>query len=729
MAAAVLSLSVLLQCAAAWLAFRLRRETSSRSWYLVCIAVGLMAIRRSITLVRVLTGASQRHLDPWAESVALLISILMVVGLALIRPLFRSMAEATSRIRRSEEHFRHLIENAEDIVTVVDSDGTILYESPAAHRLLGYGEDRRGVRIFETMHPEDHEAARCQLGEAFAAPGELRELVLRARAADGTWHTLECTGRVQPDPDGSLVAIVNSRDVTARLKLEAAAARMGRILNRSLNEIYLFDPTTLRFDLANDGALQNLGYSLAELQRLTPMDLKPEYSAETFEARIAPLRAGALRTTTIRTRHRRKDGSQYPVEVHLQLLRGDGAPVFVAVTLDLSEQERADAERHKLELQLRRAQRLESIGTLAGGIAHDFNNILTPILGYLDMAMPRVVDDEATTRHLQRANTAAERARDLVQRILTFSREMEQDRVPVGLDQVIAETLALLRSSLPSTIDIRFDAPSDVCWTVLADPTQMHQVVLNLCTNAAHAMREQGGTLEVDLATFEGRPPLSPHETVAPVGAFVRMRVRDTGSGMDARTSERIFEPFFTTKATTEGSGLGLSVVHGIVKSYGGSIAVQTEPGVGTTVDVYLPLVTEEVAAEVRPPTVIPRGRGRVLFVDDEEPIAELGRELLESLGYEVTVLFDGCSALATMREDPAAFDVVVTDETMPGMRGTDLGAALLELRADLPILLTTGFSEGITLASVRRLGFRDLVHKPYGKRELAEALDAVLSA
>jgi signal transduction histidine kinase/CheY-like chemotaxis protein len=442
---------------------------------------------------------------------------------------------------------------------------------------------------------------------------------------------------------------------------------------------------------------------------------------------LAPLRSGLRKSVTLRTRHRRRDGSEYPVELHLQFMRGDGDPIFVAIALDLTERERAEADRRSLELQLRRAQRLESIGTLASGIAHDFNNILTPIIGHLDLAMPRVMGDEAATRNLERASQAALRARDLVQRILTFSSEMEQERVPVSMHAVVRETLALLRSSLPSTVELRLEASAGEPYVVLGDATQLHQVVLNLCTNAAYAMRERGGALDMGLAFFDEIPALPKPQPVPLRGPWVRLRVRDAGSGMDAATAERVFEPFFTTKSVSEGSGLGLAVVYGIVKTHGGSIAVDTAPGRGTTMDVYLPRVMEGADATGRLPAPIPRGSEHVLFVDDEESIADLAQELLESLGYEVTVCRDAHAALRAVREDPLAFDVVITDETMPGMRGTELSAELLRVRPHLPILLSTGYSEGVTQASVRRLGIQGLLRKPYGKREMAEALAAAI--
>lgn len=401
--------------------------------------------------------------------------------------------------------------------------------------------------------------------------------------------------------------------------------------------------------------------------------------------------------------------------------RRDSQGRFVTIvnSRDITEREQAEQEARQLEVQLRRAQRLESIGTLAGGIAHDFNNILTPIVGHVDLAARRLSPTGPTMRHLAQVRRAAARASDLVQRLLTFSREVEQEQQPISPESVVIESLDLLRASIPTTIEIRthFEPGAG---TVRADPTQLQQVVFNLCTNAAHAMGARGGVLELSIDTDPGGESS---------GEWVRLVVRDDGPGMDRVTRERIFEPFFTTRAQEGGTGLGMAVVHGIVSGHGGSIEVESAPGQGCCVTLRLPRVRTAARESARTVDGVPRGRGRVLFVDDEPAIARLGAQMLRSLGYRVVEATHPMLALERFRAAPASFDAVVTDQTMPGLTGLELAEALLAERPDLPILLTTGFGDRLTGESVRDLGLQDLLPKPYGCHELGERLYAMLGS
>lgn len=378
----------------------------------------------------------------------------------------------------------------------------------------------------------------------------------------------------------------------------------------------------------------------------------------------------------------------------------------------------------KLERQLHESQKLEAIGTLAGGIAHDFNNALGIIFLCNEMALLDVKDDSKAAVNLENALQAARRARELVKQILTFCRQREHTPVTIGLIPIIKETVKLLRASLPSTIKIseRLNVPSgeDV---VLADPTQLHQVMMNLCANSAHAMKGEGGVLEVGLThvDFEASSYARPHE-LAP-GRYLRLIVSDTGKGMDRQVLERIFEPFFTTKAQGEGTGLGLSVVHGIVKSCGGAIKVYSEPGRGATFNVYLPLFQGCASAQTEPVSRIMTGNGRVLLVDDEKELAEAGRQALQYLGYEVCVKTNSMEALECFLKSPERFDLVVTDQTMPGVTGIELSKEILKIRPELPIILCTGFSESVTANEAEDSGIREFVMKPLMIRDLAEAI------
>ena len=383
----------------------------------------------------------------------------------------------------------------------------------------------------------------------------------------------------------------------------------------------------------------------------------------------------------------------------------------------------------KLEKQLRQAQKMEAMGTLAGGIAHDFNNMLAPILGYSELALTRLSPSDPLAADLQQIAKAAERAKDLVQQILAFSRRAPQEKKPFQPHLVVKEALKLLRASLPSTIEIREEISADG-GAILADPTQIHQIIMNLCTNAYHAMRETGGVLGVSLANVTiADANRAPGSELAP-GNYMLLEVSDTGCGMDQKTLSHIFEPYFTTKTKGEGTGLGLSVVHGIVESYQGHISVYSEPGKGTSFHVYLPRLAEtpSFAAAVCS-EIIPLGTERLLVVDDEEMISMMLQLILQSLGYQVTLSSDSLEALALITQNPMAFDLLITDMTMPRLTGFELAQKALRLRPDLPIILCTGFNELINKEQALALGIRAYLLKPVSVRELGQAVRNVLDA
>ena len=387
----------------------------------------------------------------------------------------------------------------------------------------------------------------------------------------------------------------------------------------------------------------------------------------------------------------------------------------------------AEEDRTRVEAQLRQAQKMEALGTLAGGIAHDFNNILGIIVGYTEMARWDAGEDSAAKSHLMEVLKAAERAKDLVQQILAFSRRSEQERRPIQVGLIVKEAMKMLRASLPSTINIKVNVASRAI--VSADPTQIHQVLMNLCTNAAHAMSDNGGVLEVALTDVRvGPESIMPHSDVRP-GPFVKLTVEDTGCGMDPAILDRIFDPFFTTKEPGVGTGLGLSVVHGIVKSHGGAIEVESSPGRGTTFQVLLPTMECTPGLETEAAGPLPRGRERILVVDDEPALAMAAKQMLERLGYRVDYRTSGIEALDTFRlqltEGP--FDLVITDMTMPDLTGTDLARELLALQPALPILLCTGFSEKMNAEKAKSLGIQGFLMKPVIMSELARMIREVL--
>lgn len=397
-----------------------------------------------------------------------------------------------------------------------------------------------------------------------------------------------------------------------------------------------------------------------------------------------------------------------------------------ALEADIAERERAEAERAKLERQLRQAQKMEAIGTLAGGIAHDFNNILSGIMGFADLAMQDVNDPKASRQHIGEIIKASKRARELVRQILAFSRQQEQSRQPIKLYVILDEALSLLRAAIPKAIEIRTDLDRKTP-TVLVDTTQFHQVVTNLVTNAWQAIGDKPGRIDVILHEFNVDEDFARITPDLRPGRYARLSVADDGNGMSSGTIERIFEPFFTTKEPGSGTGLGLAVVHGIVKAADGAITVYSEPGHGTTFHLYFPSVDLDATVPHTAPTNIPRGNGeRVLFIDDERILTTLGERFLQRLGYEPVVETDPLTAI--QRFSAGNFKAVITDLTMPHLSGLDVGRRLLHLNPDLPIILSTGYSATLDRERVRALGFRDLLIKPYNIEALAHCLSKAMA-
>ncbi len=403
--------------------------------------------------------------------------------------------------------------------------------------------------------------------------------------------------------------------------------------------------------------------------------------------------------------------------------------VFLHWAIDITERKCAEDEKMELEKRLQQAQKMESIGTLAGGIAHDFNNMLGIILGNTELAMDDVPEWNLARHNLEEVKTASLRARDVIRQLLSFSRKSIQDKKPIKISSIITESLKLLRSSIPYTIDIRQNIQTELD-IIMADPTQIHQVIINLCTNAYHAMQEDGGILwvnlmniEIDKKTAASNPGLNP-------GKYVKLSVEDTGCGIDPEIRDQVFDPYFTTKEVGKGSGMGLSVVHGIIKDHGGAISVLSEPGKGAIFDLFFPSVEDDyVDASAESLEPIPRGNERILLVDDEELIVQVECQMLERLGYQVTARTSSVEALETFSSQPDDYDFVISDMTMPNMTGDRLAQKLLEIRPDIPVILCTGFSEHMDDEKAKSIGVSALVMKPVVTKELAIAIRRVLGA
>ncbi|MBU0909164.1 MAG: response regulator [Proteobacteria bacterium] len=385
--------------------------------------------------------------------------------------------------------------------------------------------------------------------------------------------------------------------------------------------------------------------------------------------------------------------------------------------------QRALQERERLLADLRQAQKMEAIGTLAGGIAHDFNNILSAILGFTEISLMEVKKGSKLHHNLSMVNKAGDRARDLVAQILTFSRHSQIERYPILVAPIIKEALKLLRATLPSSIEIHQNIHSGT-GKVLADPVQIHRIMMNLCTNAFHAMDGTGGVLEINLVEEEIDKKKAEQIRDLQPGPYLRLSVSDTGSGIKPEILDRIFDPFFTTKEKGQGTGMGLSMVHGIMKEYNGAIKVQSEVGKGSVLHLYFPLIRgiDDLTDNVETPLLV-KGKGRILLVDDEQDLAEMGRNLLELLGYDVVSCTDSIEALKTFKNDPDSFDLVVTDQTMPMMSGMELAREIMKTRPQMPIFLCTGYSSFVSQQDAKQLGIREFFLKPISAEELSQAI------
>lgn len=504
-------------------------------------------------------------------------------------------------------------------------------------------------------------------------------------------------------------------ELKAKIKdLDQQRVFFQSILNSIPDGVVVMDPSG-KIRQANPALCRMFGYSNEELAGLDPSVL--------YENNCAIFRHDDFPTTWCR-RFVRKDGRVFLGETLNSEIRDDQGGLLGTLELirDVSERLKVIRQQRQLEEQLRQSQKMAAIGTLAGGIAHDFNNLLAAILGYAELALLKLPPGGALQREIRQILKAGGKASELVNQILAFSRKETTKRIPIQPGVLIKEVIKLLRGTIPSTITIR-ERIAATDRMILANPTQLHQVVMNLCTNAFHAMEEQGGEMTLSLESV--RKPLREKEEER---EWIRISVADNGCGIEPATLERIFEPYFTTKPSGKGTGMGLAVVHGIVESHGGRIEVKSTVGQGTTVQVYFPVVAGVEAQRPRKEEQsLVGGDESILVVDDEQMVADYLKGFLEQLGYRITICKDGSSALALFEHNPQAFDLVITDQTMPGKTGFEMARNMLALRPDLPIILCSGYSSALSPERVAKAGIREFMMKPVSLHDLAPVIRAVL--
>ncbi|MBU0730893.1 MAG: DUF3365 domain-containing protein [Proteobacteria bacterium] len=512
-------------------------------------------------------------------------------------------------------------------------------------------------------------------------------------------------------------------------RLTENEAFLDSVIENIPNMIFVKEADGLRYVRMNKAGEELLGYDQQTFIGKNDYDFFPREQADFFtEKDRQVLQDKVLFDIPEEQVQTREKGTKIFHTKKIPILDKGGAPLYLlGISEDITDQKAAVAEKLLLEEQLRQAQKMEAIGTLAGGIAHDFNNILGAILGYADMALESIPGTNPAKGFIEEVLKAGFRARDLVKHILAFSRKSEQKKSPLKIQVIVKEIVKLLRASIPTTIEIKQAIDPD-CGTILADPTQIHQVVMNLATNASQAMEGGNGTLFIGVdSVFLSEKDLADEQVAA--GPYVLLTVGDTGPGIKPEIISRIFDPYFTTKEVDKGSGMGLAVVHGIVKSHEGYITVESQPGTGTTFNVYFPQSREEEESLEAETAEIPTGTENILVVDDEQVLVKLTQARLERLGYHVTAVFDSTEALELFRARPEAFDLVLTDYTMPKMTGTELLMAIREIRPDIPVILCTGYSSQVDKEKAYAMGVSAFIMKPVKNIDLARIIRQSLDA
>jgi PAS domain S-box-containing protein len=627
-------------------------------------------------------------------------------------------------LRESEERLKILFEFAPDAILLADLKGNLINVNKAATDMTGYSRQELVGKNLLTLNllseNQVPKVAKLIARNATNRPTGPDEFAITKM--DGCEITIEI--RTFPVKiQNQLLILGIARDITERRNAEDAIRnseeKFRTLFEESKDTIYI-SSTDGKFIDVNPAGVELFGYKtkdqLLKVDIVRDLYVNPA-DRQRFQNEL--VRAGYVQDFEVSLK--RKDGEKLAVLLTATPIKdADGRITsYRGFIRDVTEQK-------KLEQQLLQAQKMEAIGTLAGGIAHDFNNILSAILGYTELTIKLMNGNGLAKKNLDQVYRAGLRAKDLIQQILTFSRQAGHTAQPLKMELIVKEALKLLRASLPATIKIIQNLEKD-CGHIMADPTQIHQIVVNLCTNAHDAMRESGGLLHVTLNSVEIGQRQSDEITQLPPGKYLALTVNDTGTGMSEDITKRIFDPFFTTKEAGTGTGLGLSVVHGIVKKHGGEITVRSEIGKGTTFVVYLPASESKNDPITERPQEFMTGSERILYVDDEEPIVSAGVQILNKLGYDVTGKTQSREALETFEQSPEYFDLVISDLTMPNMTGIDLAKRILEIRPDIPIILITGFSETITRDKAQQIGIRDLIMKPTLTAELSQTIRRIL--
>jgi len=623
--------------------------------------------------------------------------------------------QANKALRESDERYTALFDRSLDFIVIHDFEGKFIDANPAALKLFGYTKEEIVSLNFASLLDQDQISVALQALEEVRKNGFQKDVAeFKVKKKNGDQIYIEEKSSLLYH-EGEPYAIQGiGRDITNRKQSEEAlreSEEKYRSMMEAMKDPIYICSSKYRVEYMNPTMIKRIGRdatgeycfkAVHDLDRKCPWCTWDKGQAEDhleFEI-LSP-----------------KDNHSYHIS-QTPVFNKNGSVSKMTIFRDTTEL-------RSLEIQLQQAQKMEAIGTLAGGIAHDFNNILSSVLGYTELALDDAEEGTQLRRNLQAVLSAGERARDLVRQILTFSRQGEKTFSRIQVKFIIKEALKLLGATLPATIEIRQDIQSNSL--VLGDPTQIHQVLLNLCINAGYAMREKGGILEVTLADVKLDSLFTVKHPDMKPGTHLRLMVKDAGCGIPPHLLDRIFDPFFTTKDKGDGTGMGLSVVHGIVEAHGGAITVESELGKGSVFKVFLPIIEKAAERETPIEKSFSTGTERILFIDDEILLASLGKQMLESLGYDVTTRTSSIEALELFKARPDRFDLVITDMTMPNLTGDKLALKIVKIRPDIPIILCTGFSYKITEEKAKGMGIKAFLLKPILKGVMAETVRRVL--
>ena len=618
-------------------------------------------------------------------------------------------------LAESEEKFRNFAESALVGICLVQ-EGVLTYANPRFAEIYGYAVDDLNdqMPLSRLIHPEDLPLVERRIRDRESGIRPVVQYTFRGIRKTGETIHVEAFGSAI-EVGGRRAAMATVMDISQRKNTENELLKLVEAVHQA-SEGIVITTTDGIIEYANPAFENITGYDSAELMGQNPRILKSGVQNTLFYRELWETLVAGNRWTG-KMVNKRKNGSLYTAECSISPVKNSDDEIvnFVWVTRDISKE-------LDLEKRLSQAQRLEAIGSLAGGIAHDFNNLLFPITGMAELLLEELSADDAYREYLEEIHNAAKRAGDLVKQILSFSRQSDHQKMPVRISKIMQEVLKLSRSTIPSNIRIEHQIQED-CGLVIADATQVHQIAMNLVTNAFHAVEENNGTITVAVEDITLSPEHLTDLSLGP-GRYVMLRVTDTGHGIAPEAINKIFEPYFTTKKFGKGTGLGLSVVYGLVKDHEGDIRVESELGKGSRFEVYLPVVSKTTDKTMQ--TIVKSdqtGNETILVVDDEPAVARIMQQILERLGYTVFVRTGSMEALEFFKADPYRIDLVVSDMTMPNMTGERLAGEIKTLRPEIPVVLCTGFSEKIDPDTMDRLGISGLLMKPVVKSELAQMM------